>query len=168
MVADAVHAGQASANTGVAALLMYVGCYQLSFGPISWLIVGEVFPLAVRGEALALATVTNFGANFGVSLFLPYAEVLPLPSLPSPLTTALTRLLFRSRLALVLCTCCLPGSALQHGQASTATSQRLEARRWRRLRPCGTAAQLEPRGSDCRDFRSSRRRFMILGSFNAT
>ena len=37
---------------------------QISFGPISWLIVGEVFPLAVRGQAGALATVTNFGSNF--------------------------------------------------------------------------------------------------------
>lgn len=37
---------------------------QVSFGPISWLIAGEVFPLAVRGQAAALATVTNFGSNF--------------------------------------------------------------------------------------------------------
>ena len=28
--------------------------------------VGEVFPLAVRGQASALATVTNFASNFGV------------------------------------------------------------------------------------------------------
>lgn len=50
---------------------------QLSFGPISWLIVGEVFPLAVRGQALAIATIINFGSNFGVSLVLPYAQVRP-------------------------------------------------------------------------------------------
>ena len=28
----------------VVALLLYVGCYQVSFGPVSWLIVGEVSP----------------------------------------------------------------------------------------------------------------------------
>jgi hypothetical protein len=38
---------------------------QISFGPITWLMVGEIFPLAVRGPASALATVTNFGSNFG-------------------------------------------------------------------------------------------------------
>eukprot|EP00878_Enallax_costatus_P029261 GHUV01031709.1.p1 GENE.GHUV01031709.1~~GHUV01031709.1.p1 ORF type:complete len:389 (+),score=104.35 GHUV01031709.1:962-2128(+) len=54
-----------------AALLLYVGCYQISFGPISWLIVGEVFPLAVRSQAIALATFVNFASNFGVSLVLP-------------------------------------------------------------------------------------------------
>jgi len=66
--------GDSSALTSVGALLIYVGCYQLSFGPISWLIVGEVFPLAVRGQALAIATIINFGSNFGVSLVLPYAQ----------------------------------------------------------------------------------------------
>lgn len=39
--------GVSAAWVSAAALLLYVGCYQISFGPISWLIVGEVFPLAV-------------------------------------------------------------------------------------------------------------------------
>jgi hypothetical protein len=61
----------AAAWASLLALLTYVGAYQLSFGPISWLIVGEVFPLRVRGQAVALATLTNFGSNFAVSLVLP-------------------------------------------------------------------------------------------------
>lgn len=32
---------------------------------------GEVFPLAVRSQAIALATFVNFASNFGVSLILP-------------------------------------------------------------------------------------------------
>lgn len=55
----------------VVALLVYVGAYQVSIGPISWLIVGEVFPLSIRGQALALATLTNFASNFLVSLCIP-------------------------------------------------------------------------------------------------
>jgi hypothetical protein len=39
---------------------------QISFGPISWIMVGEVFPLAVRGPAIALATLLNFSTNFAV------------------------------------------------------------------------------------------------------
>ena len=50
---------------------------QVSFGPISWLIVGEVFPLAVRGQAGALATVTNFGSNFLVCVAKPVHPALP-------------------------------------------------------------------------------------------
>ena len=41
---------------------------QVSFGPISWLLVGEIFPLSVRGQAAAFATFTNFGSNFLVGL----------------------------------------------------------------------------------------------------
>ena len=59
------------APLSVIALLLYVGCYQVSFGPVSWLIVGEVFPLAVRSSGIALASFANFGSNFLVSLALP-------------------------------------------------------------------------------------------------
>ncbi|ESR38135.1 hypothetical protein CICLE_v10028127mg [Citrus x clementina] len=47
----------------VAALLLYVGCYQISFGPISWLMVSEIFPLRTRGRGISLAVLTNFGSN---------------------------------------------------------------------------------------------------------
>jgi len=57
--------------SSVVALLLYVGCYQVSFGPVSWLLVGEIFPLAVRSSAIALASFANFGSNFLVSLVLP-------------------------------------------------------------------------------------------------
>lgn len=47
---------------------------QMSFGPISWLLVGELFPLRARSEAIALATFVNFSSNFAVSLVLPAFE----------------------------------------------------------------------------------------------
>jgi len=64
-------AGTSAAWINVFALLAYAAAYQMSFGPISWLLVGEVFPLRVRGQAIALATLTNFASNFLVSLVLP-------------------------------------------------------------------------------------------------
>jgi sugar porter (SP) family MFS transporter len=54
--------------SAVAALLLYVGCYQISFGPISWLMVSEIFPLRTRGRALGLTTLVNFGSNAVVAL----------------------------------------------------------------------------------------------------
>jgi sugar porter (SP) family MFS transporter len=47
----------------LAALVMYVMGYQLGFGPITWLMISEVFPLHSRTRALSLATVVNFGFN---------------------------------------------------------------------------------------------------------
>jgi MFS family permease len=64
----------AQAQASVAAIFLYVGAYQLSFGPIAWLLVGEVFPSKVRSAAVGLATLSNFGSNFLVSLFLPTVQ----------------------------------------------------------------------------------------------
>lgn len=47
----------------LAALVMYVMGYQIGFGPISWLMISEVFPLHSRTRALSLATLVNFGFN---------------------------------------------------------------------------------------------------------
>ncbi|KAK8488803.1 hypothetical protein V6N11_025320 [Hibiscus sabdariffa] len=66
----------------VAALLLYVGCYQasilsISFGPISWLMVSEIFPLRTRGKGISLAVLTNFGSNAIVTFaFSPLKEEL--------------------------------------------------------------------------------------------
>ncbi|XP_065878350.1 D-xylose-proton symporter-like 3, chloroplastic [Euphorbia lathyris] len=61
----------------VAALLLYVGCYQISFGPISWLMVSEIFPLRTRGKGISLAVLTNFGSNAIVTFaFYPLKEFL--------------------------------------------------------------------------------------------
>ncbi|KAL3850645.1 hypothetical protein ACJIZ3_012527 [Penstemon smallii] len=61
----------------VAALLLYVGCYQISFGPISWLMVSEIFPSRTRGKGISLAVLTNFASNAIVTFaFSPLKELL--------------------------------------------------------------------------------------------
>ncbi|CAN6809359.1 unnamed protein product [Brassica oleracea] len=61
----------------VAALLLYVGCYQLSFGPISWLMMSEIFPLKLRGRGISIAVLVNFGTNALVTFaFSPLKELL--------------------------------------------------------------------------------------------
>ena len=47
----------------VIALVVYVCGYQVGFGPISWLIISEVFPIRSRTRALSLAVFTNFAFN---------------------------------------------------------------------------------------------------------
>lgn len=54
---------QGAAALAVIALLLYVGSYQVSFGPISWLMVSEIFPLRTRGRALSITVLLNFAAN---------------------------------------------------------------------------------------------------------
>jgi sugar porter (SP) family MFS transporter len=59
---------QVWASSTVAALMLYVSGYQIGFGPISWLLISEVFPLRVRGAALSLAAMVNFGMNILMTL----------------------------------------------------------------------------------------------------
>ncbi|KAI3792717.1 hypothetical protein L2E82_06605 [Cichorium intybus] len=60
----------------VVALLLYVGCYQISFGPIGWLMISEIFPLRLRGRALSIAVLVNFGANAFVAFSFSPLETL--------------------------------------------------------------------------------------------
>ncbi|CAO2840739.1 unnamed protein product [Amaranthus hypochondriacus] len=64
-------------SVAVGALLIYVGSYQISFGPISWLMVSEIFPLRTRGRGISLAVLTNFGSNALVTFaYSPLKELL--------------------------------------------------------------------------------------------
>jgi MFS transporter, SP family, galactose:H+ symporter len=69
-LAYAFSQGQGPATGGItlAALMVYVGCFAFSLGPITWLLISEIYPLRVRGRAMAIATLANWAANFVVSL----------------------------------------------------------------------------------------------------
>lgn len=43
----------------------------MGFGPISWLMISEIFPLEVRGKAVSIAVVTNFFWNTVMTFFFP-------------------------------------------------------------------------------------------------
>ncbi|XP_070396985.1 solute carrier family 2, facilitated glucose transporter member 10-like isoform X2 [Dermacentor albipictus] len=49
------------------ALMTYVFAYGVGFGTTTWLILSEIFPAAVRGRAIAVATSANWAANVCVS-----------------------------------------------------------------------------------------------------
>jgi sugar porter (SP) family MFS transporter len=57
--------------TILVALFIYIGGYQVGFGPISWLIISEIFPLEVRGKAVSIAVVSNFFWNTVMTFFFP-------------------------------------------------------------------------------------------------
>jgi len=56
------------------AMLLYIGGYQVGFGPMTWLILGEIFPLSIRGQAVAAAVQWNFLLNSLVQVLVPYLE----------------------------------------------------------------------------------------------
>lgn len=55
-------------------MFVYIGGYQLGFGPITYLVVSEVFPQDVRGSATALCIELNYLMNFSVQFALPLIQ----------------------------------------------------------------------------------------------
>ncbi|KAM3577040.1 hypothetical protein VYU27_001181 [Nannochloropsis oceanica] len=59
--------GQALDILLIGALFLYIAGYQIGFGPISWILVSEIYPTEVRGETVALAVMANFAFNLVVT-----------------------------------------------------------------------------------------------------
>jgi hypothetical protein len=58
----------------IVSMLAYIGGYQIGFGPISWLMTAELFPLEARGQAVALAVQMNFLLNALVQFAVPLLQ----------------------------------------------------------------------------------------------
>jgi MFS transporter, SP family, sugar:H+ symporter len=55
----------------VACLAGFIVSFAVSWGPIVWVMLAEIFPLKIRGAAMGVATLLLWGANFVVSLTFP-------------------------------------------------------------------------------------------------
>jgi MFS transporter, SP family, galactose:H+ symporter len=53
---------------GVLSLVVYIGSFAIGLGPVFWLLISEIFPLNIRGQAASIATTANWLSNFFVSL----------------------------------------------------------------------------------------------------
>src|SRR5437588_8686486 len=55
----------------VAAFVVFTNTFSATWGPVLWVMLAEIFPLAVRGAAMAIATLFNWLAAFVISLTFP-------------------------------------------------------------------------------------------------
>jgi len=55
-------------------ILGYIACFALSVGPVTWVILSEIFPTRIRGRAMAIATVCLWLANYLVSQTFPMMD----------------------------------------------------------------------------------------------
>jgi SP family sugar:H+ symporter-like MFS transporter len=61
-----------AAVAGLTAANLYIVAFGVSWGPVMWVLLGEMFPNRLRGAALAVSGATNWVANFAVTVtFLP-------------------------------------------------------------------------------------------------
>ena len=69
----------AAAVAGLAAANLYIVAFAMSWGPVMWVLLGEMFPNQMRGAALAVSGATNWVTNFAVTVtFLPLLNAIGL------------------------------------------------------------------------------------------
>jgi sugar porter (SP) family MFS transporter len=54
-----------------AAFVVFTNTFSATWGPVLWVMLAEIFPLAIRGAAMAIATLFNWLAAFVISLTFP-------------------------------------------------------------------------------------------------
>ena len=55
-------------------ILVYIACFGLSVGPVVWVILAEIYPTAIRGRALGLATFFLWVADYAVTQTFPIMD----------------------------------------------------------------------------------------------
>jgi SP family sugar:H+ symporter-like MFS transporter len=61
----------AAGRTALIAANAYVFFFNLSWGPVMWVMLGEMFPNQLRGSGLAIAGLFQWGSNFVITLSFP-------------------------------------------------------------------------------------------------
>ncbi|OGV70883.1 MAG: hypothetical protein A2283_03600 [Lentisphaerae bacterium RIFOXYA12_FULL_48_11] len=64
----------AASNLMLVFIILYIACFGLSVGPVTWVILSEIFPTAVRGRALGLATFCLWIADYAVTQTFPMMD----------------------------------------------------------------------------------------------
>jgi SP family sugar:H+ symporter-like MFS transporter len=50
---------------------IYVMFFNFSWGPVMWVMLGEMFPNQIRGTGLAISGLAQWGSNFGITMTFP-------------------------------------------------------------------------------------------------
>ena len=62
---------EASGYAALFAMMLYVASFAMSWGPVTWVLLSEIFPNKIRGKALAIAVAAQWISNYLVSLTFP-------------------------------------------------------------------------------------------------
>ncbi len=65
---------EASGYLALGCMMLYVASFALSWGPVTWVLLSEIFPNKIRGRAMAIAVAAQWIANYLVSLTFPMMD----------------------------------------------------------------------------------------------
>ena len=55
-------------------MLFYTASFAMSWGPVCWVLLSEIFPNKIRGQAMAIAVAAQWLANYLVSWTFPMMD----------------------------------------------------------------------------------------------
>jgi len=56
------------------AVLLYIAGFALSWGPVTWVLLSEIFPNAIKNRAMAIAVAAQWIANLAISISFPIVD----------------------------------------------------------------------------------------------
>jgi SP family xylose:H+ symportor-like MFS transporter len=64
----------ATGYLALACMMLYVASFAVSWGPVVWVLLSEIFPNKIRGKAMAVAVAAQWISNYLVSLTFPMMD----------------------------------------------------------------------------------------------
>src|SRR5437763_13376836 len=58
----------------IVAVIVFIGGFAMSWGPVTWVLLSEIFPNSIKGKAMAIAVAAQWIANFIVSSTFPVLD----------------------------------------------------------------------------------------------
>ncbi|KAJ5472249.1 hypothetical protein N7530_006250 [Penicillium desertorum] len=62
----------AAQKAAIAFICIFIFFFAASWGPIAWVVTGEIFPLKIRARSLSMTTATNWLVNWAIAYSTPY------------------------------------------------------------------------------------------------
>ncbi|KAK4506166.1 hypothetical protein PRZ48_004131 [Zasmidium cellare] len=62
---------RAAGWTAVSFIWVYIGAFGATWGPASWTLVAEIFPLSIRAKGASIGASSNWVNNFAIAFFVP-------------------------------------------------------------------------------------------------
>ncbi|KAI0842332.1 high-affinity glucose transporter [Hypoxylon sp. FL0890] len=62
----------AAQKAGIAFVCIYIFFFASTWGPLAWVVTGEIFPLKTRAKGLSMTTATNWLLNWAIAYATPY------------------------------------------------------------------------------------------------
>lgn len=59
-------------KASIAFVCIYIFFFASTWGPLAWVVTGEIFPLKVRAKSLSMTTATNWLLNWAIAYATPY------------------------------------------------------------------------------------------------